>query len=354
MIYLFVKKNYKELYPNEEDINIIKKEIESSNILSNNKKDEKFLEISSLYLYGFKNLREVKKQISDDANKISSIISNYKDEKKITLKILSNEFEKIYKQKISMRKVSKILRWQLNYCYRKTLIKNPRLGEEKYILMTFAFIKGISRCLKLGLKFVFIDETGFSLNNSNLKLWRKPNDNVIGGAKQESKKRINLIMAIDNKEILYGELYTNETIGGDEFLEFLKELVKKLDNNKVDNYVFILDNASYHSVKGIKDFVFEKKLKFFFTIPYKSEYNPIELAFNLIKNHTNNTVNKSLAKLKNQIKSLINDEKINQDINKINKLTMEKYLDFQNNKSKEYALSKFDKKYLNKKRKKIY
>ena len=100
--------------------------------------------------------------------------------------------------------------------------------------------------------------------------------------------------------------------------------------------------------------MFEKKLIFFFIVPYKSEYNPIELAFNLIKNHTNNTVNKSLAKLKNQIKRLFNDEKINQDINKIYKLTMEKYLDFQNNKSKEYALEKFDKKYLNKKRKKIY
>ena len=58
--------------------------------------------------------------------------------------------------------------------------------------------------------------------------------------------------------------------------------------------------------------------------------------------------------MKKQIKSLINDEKINQDINKIYKVTMEKYLDFQNNKSKEYALEKFDKNYLNKKRKKIY
>ena len=158
-------------------------------------------------------------------------------------------------------------------------------------------------------------------------------------------------MAIDDTQIIYAQLYKNDTIGADEFIDFLNELKNRIDKSSLSNTVFILDNASYHTGKKIKEFVEKNKLKFLFTIPYKSEYNPIELSFNLIKNHTYSTLNSSLGKLKKQIIDLIDSEEINKDIIKIYKITLERYLDFMQNGAKKYDLKKLDKIFLRKKRK---
>ena len=68
--------------------------------------------------------------------------------------------------------VSRILKKKLGLHYRKKIIKTLNLMEDNHKLMIYLFLKGINRCLMLGLELVFIDETGFSLNNANLKVWR--------------------------------------------------------------------------------------------------------------------------------------------------------------------------------------
>ena len=173
-------------------------------------------------------------------------------------------------------------------------------------------------------------------------MWRKSGEEIIAGSKSDLKKRINLIMAIDNNEIIHGHIYTNETIGIEELIDFLKEMLERLDKSNLNKIIFILDNASYHTGKRIKKFVEDNQLKFLFTIPYKSEYNPIELSFNLIKNYTYSSLNSSLAKLKKQIIELLDKEEINKDIKNIYKITLEKYLFFLLNKSKDYDLNKMD------------
>ena len=50
-------------------------------------------------------------------------------------------YEKEYSKKISLMSVSRILRNNLKIHYRKTVIKNPKLKEDKYIIMTFLFLK---------------------------------------------------------------------------------------------------------------------------------------------------------------------------------------------------------------------
>ena len=79
----------------------------------------------------------------------------------ITLRMMPNEYEKEFNKKTNLNKISKILKYELNLLYRKTILKNPRLEAKSYILMTFSFLKEISRNLKLGLDLVFLDETDF-------------------------------------------------------------------------------------------------------------------------------------------------------------------------------------------------
>ena len=217
--------------------------------------------------------------------------------------------------------------------------------------MNFIFLKAICRCIRLGLKLVYIDETGFSLNNTNLRMWRKSKEEILKGPKQDSHQKINLIMAIDNQQIIYGQYYNNETVNSEEFLDFLSELLKRLNKNEIQNCVFVLDNAKYHITDKIKKFAKENQLKFLFTIPYKSQFNCIEYAFNLMKIDIHNTMITTKKELEKKIIELIDDETINSKIRKIYIYTLEKYLKFLLEDSLEYNVEEIGKKLLNKKRK---
>ena len=59
--------------------------------------------------------------------------------------------------------------------------------EDNYILMNFIFLKIICNCLNLGLNIIYVDEIGFSLNNTNLKMWRKKNEEIHDGPKTKEK-----------------------------------------------------------------------------------------------------------------------------------------------------------------------
>ena len=50
-------------------------------------------------------------------------------------------------------------------------------------------------------------------------------------------------MAIDKKQIIYGQYYCNETIATDEFIDFLEELLNRLSEKEKQNSVFVLDNV---------------------------------------------------------------------------------------------------------------
>ena len=149
--------------------------------------------------------------------------------------MISSSYEKEYHQKINSVSVSRILKNMLDLHYKKTIQKNPKLGEDKYILITFLFfLKIISRCLKLGLNFIYVDGTGVTLNNNNLKIWRKDKEEVLGGPKNKGNDKINLIMEISHEEILYGQYYENQSISSEEFEDFLKELLSTISKKEIE------------------------------------------------------------------------------------------------------------------------
>ena len=125
---------------------------------------------------------------------------------------------------------------------------------------------------------------------------------------------------MSTKEIIYGQYYNNATITSNEFLDFLEELIVRIDDKIVKNTLFILDNAKIHITKQIQIFCKKKGLKVLFIVPYKSQYNAIEYCFNLIKLNIYNENIITLIKLKKRIVDLINDDKINSNVNKLYKL----------------------------------
>lgn len=313
---------------NNDFIISLKKEISNIKINEDTQLEESKINILSNFYDSIDNIRESNKANSVYAQNIKAIFENYNSEKSITLKYIQQEYELRYHKHLSRMTISRILRKHLNYHFRKTVLKNPKLKTENYIIMSYIFIFGIIKAIENNLDIIFIDESGFELSNNNLYMWRKNDDILVGGPKTDNKKRINLILSTNKNGIILGHYYLNETIGTNEFLLFMKELIDKVGIDEIKTKIFVLDNATYHYSDNIKKYAQKEKLKFLFNVPYKSDFNGIELVFNLIKNHLYKEIHKNLKELTNKIVLYIDDNEINNNIIKVYKKTYEEYVKF--------------------------
>ena len=87
--------------------------------------------------------------------------------------------------------------------------------------MKHLFIKCISKSINNGLKFIFLDESGFKLENNNYYV----------------------------------------PINQANFLIFLEEMKNKIEPIESKNYIIILDNARFHLSQKIINFVEDNKMK---------------------------------------------------------------------------------------------
>lgn len=63
------------------------------------------------------------------------------------------------------------------------------------------------------------------------------------------------------------------------FKKFFTELISNIGENKIEDYIFILDNLRVHLTIEIKNFIISNKLKVLYTTPYESSFNDIEYSF---------------------------------------------------------------------------
>ena len=313
---------------NDNDISILNQEINNYETLINTNEGKNVSKILTTFYDAISNLNEIPKQNSDYAKKIKKIIDEYKGPKTITLKYIKDKYNEFYNKDISLITISRILRFHLGFQYRKTKIKNSKLEDINYIIMSYGFIKGIIKAIDLKFNIIYIDECGFQLENNNLRIWRRPGDEIIGGAIKDLKKKINLILAINQNEIILAHYYKNESITSNEFIEFIKDLINGYNSQYIDKTIFICDNAKYHLSKDVKQFLKDQKLKFLFTVPYKSNFNCIELCFNLIKNKLYKEIYKNIKLLEERICFLLDNDEISQNINKIYVKTLKVYKEF--------------------------
>ena len=174
---------------NDNDISILNQEINNYETLINTNEGKNVSKILTTFYDAISNLNEIPKQNSDYAKKIKKIIDEYKGPKTITLKYIKDTYKEFYNKDISLITISRILRFHLGFQYRKTKIKNSKLEDINYIIMSYGFIKGIIKAIDLKFNIIYIDECGFQLENNNLRIWRRPGDEIIGGAIKDLKKK---------------------------------------------------------------------------------------------------------------------------------------------------------------------
>jgi transposase len=204
---------------------------------------------------------------------------------------------------ISKSTLWRIMRNKLGYCYRKTNIKNIVVNSLKNIISTYLYIKVLTNAILQKLYVVFIDESGFKIQNNNFRNWIKKGINLNVNSGERGK--VNLIMGISSDRVVHYELNRINT-DRNVFLSFINNLYEKLNDEERNKLLLIIDNATFHRTEeNIKNFI-SKKIRILYTSPYKSELNPIEYVFRHIKNYTYKKIFNNFEELEDFIKDIIN------------------------------------------------
>ena len=123
--------------------------------------------------------------------------------------------------------------------------------------MSFIFIRGILRSLSLKLNLIFVDETGFLLENNNYHSWRVPKEEIHAGPKIKAKQRLNLILGVSNSEVICYK-FLKESVTSKTFIEFLSDLLKNIKIDDKQQIIIIMDNTKFHLTKEVIKFFFNE------------------------------------------------------------------------------------------------
>lgn len=336
--YLFIVTRYKSIIHgidnlndiklNENEINILQKKIDEC--ISINTKNQRKLSIKILpqFFDFFNRIKKFDLKNSEYGKKITYIIDYLKKKNiTITLKQISKQYENLYQKKISISTIARILKNHLGIRYLKTSLKNPKIEENNYLLMAFIFIRIFLKSLSLNLNIIFLDETGFLLENNNYFTWRQNNETICKGPKNKLKERLNLILAVSNQKIIRKAFYKN-SIYTKFFIEFLKGIINPMTEEEIRKTIIIMDNATFHISNEVIQFFKKQKLKGLTICPYRSSFNMSELVFRYVKNIIYKNVYNKMEELKEDVINILNSENLQKSLVNLYKETLQQYLIF--------------------------
>lgn len=281
----------------------------------------------------FKELMENVVKVKPSFNKrdilIQTLIKSSPKNHNISIEKITNEFNSIAEKK-GLKKIGKstmhtIFRKKFHLVFKKKTIKNKNLITKNFIKYSFFFIKIVARSMSLGLKFIYIDESGFSLSNNNFKSWFFKDEEIYYGS--NLKSRINLILGVTDNKVIHYQVNKENTTSAI-FKSFMDELVGKIDQDEKEDYVFILDNFAGHLTAELFELYKYNKIKVLFGVPYASNFNMVENVFRLIKNKTYKRIYNSIDILKNDIVAILNDNNTKLTLKKLFNETIREYIKF--------------------------
>lgn len=321
-------KNLNDIKPNKTEINIIKNEIELCKNVNVKNLNPKVILVNQEFYSSIKTMKKNNLQNSDYGKEIKFILDYLKNKKdRITLKKISEKYYYFYKKKISICTVSRVLKNHLNIRFLKTCIKNPKLDELNYLIMSFVYLRCFIRSLILKLNIIFIDESGFLIQNNNYHCWRSVEGEIHDGPKNRIKERINLILAVSSKNVV-AQKFVKGSVNSQIFINFLSIIIKNMNEDEKKNTIIIMDNASYHLSSEVINFFKNEKLKGLTNCPYRSNFNCIELVFRFIKNIIYKNVYSRIEDLKADVDKILKSENLKKSLMHLYKETLEKYIIF--------------------------
>jgi transposase len=258
------------------------------------------------------------------------LLNENKNENKnnFTVRKLANKYQELTGNKVSKSTVHNCLKKELGFKYLKTTIKTDKVLEGKNILLTFGFIKIISRCIAQKFNLIYVDETAIQNTNNNYYCWRKSNEEIFN--ELGPKKRLNLIMGVDKESVIYYE-FNYETTNEEIFYKFMQKLIKSISNKNLYPCVIIMDNYSCHKTRKLIQLYNESNINILFNIPYLSSFNAIELCFRNIKRYLYTKSFASIEIIKIEIEKYMEGKEFKDGIKSNFKETLKKYIIFHKN-----------------------
>ena len=122
--------------------------------------------------------------------------------------------------------------------------------------------------------------------------------------------------------------FVKENTNSEIFKAFMDQLIDKLEGNKIENFLFILDNFSGHLTLELFKLKKKKKIKILFGVPYASNFNMIENVFRLIKNITYKKLYDNIELLTKDIINIINLDSTKNSLNRLFNETLGEYISF--------------------------
>jgi len=124
---------------------------------------------------------------------------------------------------------------------------------------------------------------------------------VVETTNQQVFKKYTGVFAMSSSKIIGYKIYKESGITGDRLLKFLQKNFKN-----VKNKIIILDNASSHKNKKVKDFII-KNNSLLYTVPYQYRTQAIEGFFNILKSRLSNKKDFRYEKLCQNIESILKE-----------------------------------------------
>jgi len=119
---------------------------------------------------------------------------------------------------------------------------------------------------------VYIDETGFDEYYSRQYGYSKRGQRIIGKVFGRKIYRTNLVAGLANGKIVAAKLYRENTSYSLFENWFKKELLPRIKKKSI----IVLDNATFHRKKVLRELAKKRKCHMLFLPPYSPDLNPIE------------------------------------------------------------------------------
>lgn len=208
-------------------------------------------------------------------NAIKRYIVNAATRLKCTsMKNIKRSIMRIFNTSISIQHIYRILKEERitykNVTYVKWPYTEKKLSDEKKRLKNELGNLEINNIISY-------DESSVEINMQNNKGWSKKNTRCLRQFKPR-KVRMTLGLAI-NRAGVVGFKIVKKSFNGAIFKDFLDAtLLPIINNNKI-----LLDNATIHKCKLVKESLSKTTNKFVFNIPYHPQTNPVEYIFGIMK-----------------------------------------------------------------------
>ena len=183
--------------------------------------------------------------------------------------------------------------------------QNPKEFEH-FLNDTFPKIQKLAE--KMGADIGFEYESGIGLRTHSGKTWgavgKTPEVSITG--KRGGYNMISIVTA--DGTLTYS--IRDVSIDSDEFIDFLTTVLA----NRIKPLILVLDRASFHASKNVRDFVRSRrdKIRIFFLPRYSPELNPDEQVWNEVKSkEVGRKFIKTKLELKKKIESVIQSLQIN-------------------------------------------